>query len=64
MARRVSDDEIWAKRTEKAKRSGVGAWSRAQLARHEARRKARAGVLRREDLDRRLGPRIATRDCQ
>ena len=28
----VSDDEIWAKRTEKAKRSGVGAWSRKQLA--------------------------------
>ena len=29
---KVSDDEIWAKRTEKAKRSGVGAWSRQQLA--------------------------------
>jgi hypothetical protein len=28
----VSDDEIWAKRTEKAKRAGVGAWSREQLA--------------------------------
>ena len=29
---RVSDDEIWAKRTEKAKKAGVGAWSRKQLA--------------------------------
>jgi hypothetical protein len=28
----VSDDEIWAKRTEKAKRAGIGAWSAKQLA--------------------------------
>ena len=32
MRQHVSDDEIWAKRTEKAKRSGVGSWSRKQLA--------------------------------
>ena len=28
----VPDDEIWAKRTEKAKQAGIGAWSAKQLA--------------------------------